>query len=244
MNMRFLIFGVIVLTAHITEAFSGFGSTIISVALGAQFYPVETLVAVLVPLNVLLSCYLVFRYREHMDASLLEKKIFPFMGSGFVIGMMLFHALHGVMLKKCFGVFILFISLREIMNAAKKNPLPPSSLSLASLPGIFSAGVLHGMYACGGPLLVYALSRLRMDRKIFRSTLSVVWLVLNVILTVSLFVTGNINGGTLHMSLFLFPTLPLGILIGEILHHRVRETGFRIFIFSILFAAGISLMLR
>lgn len=238
-------FTLIVLVAHITEAFSGFGSTILSIALGANFYPVETLVCALVPLNVPLSCYLVFRYHEHVDAPLLAKKIFPFMGSGFVVGMVLFHALHGDWLKKFFGIFILCVSAREILNGLKKNPdiTSASRLTPSACFGIFSAGVLHGLYASGGPLLVYALSRLQMDKKVFRSTLSAVWLALNVILTASLLFTGKINRDTLTMSAFLFPTLPLGIIIGEILHRRIRERTFRLFIFCILLIAGISLVL-
>ncbi len=246
MTATFIIFTLIVLVAHITEAFSGFGSTIISIALGAQYYSIETLVAVLVPLNVLLSCYLVFRYHEHVDAPLLVKKIFPLMGAGFFAGMVLLHVLQGILLKPLFGVFIVCVSAREILNGLKKNPehRPASRLSSYACAGIFCAGIMHGLYASGGPLLLYSLSRLQINKKVFRSTLSVVWLVFNAALVAAHVSTGKINREALTMSAFLFPTLPLGIIIGEFLHRRIRESSFRFFIFCIILIAGISLVLR
>lgn len=245
-GLYFLI--LVVFLANATEALSGFGSTILSIALGAQFYPVEFLIPVLLPLNILLSLYIVARYPEGIDRTMLIKKIFPFMGAGFVAGMMMFHTLQGGVLKNLFGVFILSVSIHGI-HAARKIKSP----SLLSAPcalrpfhhiGIFGAGILHGLYASGGPLLVYSLSRISLDKKSFRSTLSVVWLVLNVLLASSLYYTGKINRETLRMSALLFPTLPLGILTGELLHHRVNENSFRLFIFTVLFFAGISLFAR
>lgn len=249
MNLSFYFLVLIVFLAHATEALSGFGSAILSIALGAQFYPVEFLLPVLLPLNILLSLYIVARYPEGIDRTLIIKKIFPFMGAGFITGMMMFHLLQGGVLKKCFGAFILLVSLREILNARKPETFSvPNTESrnsnTASFAGIFGAGIMHGLYASGGPLLVYSLSRISLDKKSFRSTLSVVWLVLNVILAASFYYTGKMNHETLRMSALLFPTLPLGILTGELLHHRVNENSFRLFIFSILFFAGLSLLAR
>src|SRR5688572_30656932 len=77
---NFIILSLIILLANTTEAISGFGSTIISVTLGSNFYPINELLPVLVPLNVLLSFYIVFRYHDLIDYQVLFKKILPFMG--------------------------------------------------------------------------------------------------------------------------------------------------------------------
>jgi hypothetical protein len=42
------------------------------------------------------------------------------------------------------------------------------------------AGLVHGMYTTGGPLLVYALGREGLSKHVFRSTVTAVWLVFNV----------------------------------------------------------------
>ena len=62
MDLKFIYLSVIVLIANTVEAISGFGSTIISITLGSNFYPINTLLPVLVPLNLLLSFYIVFKY--------------------------------------------------------------------------------------------------------------------------------------------------------------------------------------
>jgi uncharacterized membrane protein YfcA len=239
----FIILAIIILLANTTEAISGFGSTIISITLGSNFYPINMLLPVLVPLNVLLSLYIVSRYHEHIQYQLLLKKILPFMGIGLVIGLMIFTILEGNTLKKIYGFLVIILSVRELYKISKKDlEKVPKKLSPAeSSVWLISSGIIHGIYASGGPLLVYALSSFSFPKTVFRSNLSVIWLILNTILTFTYLKTGKINSETFKLTLLLLPILPLGIITGELLHHRINETVFRTFIFSLLLLAGISL---
>ena len=53
-----VLLGLFVLLAYTTEAMTGFGSIVIALSLGALVLPLDTLMPVLVPLNLLLSGYL------------------------------------------------------------------------------------------------------------------------------------------------------------------------------------------
>jgi uncharacterized membrane protein YfcA len=44
--------------------------------------------------------------------------------------------------------------------------------------------------------------------------------------------------------LLLIPTVPLGILVGEWVHHRVDERSFKMVVLVLLIAAAISLIVR
>jgi uncharacterized membrane protein YfcA len=244
-DARLILLSIIVLIAHAAEAISGFGSTVISVTSGANFYPIDTLVPTLIPLNLLLSGYIVFRYHANIDRSLLLKRILPFMGIGLAVGLVIFNMARGPLLKIALGGFVLVVSLRELVRLLRKkegsHPRPKSMLLSTLL--MIGGGIIHGIYASGGPMLVYSISHLSLGKKAFRSTLSTVWLILNIVLAVSHIQTGKINLETIKISAVLFPTLPLGIVTGEWLHHRINERIFRIIVFSLLIVAGISLMM-
>jgi uncharacterized membrane protein YfcA len=236
----------IILLANTTEAISGFGSTIISVTLGSNFIPINELIPVLVPLNVLLSFYIVSRYHDLIEPTFLLKKILPFMGIGLVIGLLIFNVLQGNTLKKIYGVLVFILSVRELLKIRQQSEITiiKKLSATESTIWLLASGIIHGIYASGGPLLVYAMSSFSFTKAAFRSNLSVIWLILNSVLSVTYAQTGKINSETLKLSLMLLPVLPLGIFIGEILHHRINEKVFRTFIFSLLLLAGITLALK
>ena len=69
--MSLLALCLIVLGAFTTEAAIGFGSTVLTVALGAHLFPIDRLLAAFVPVNVGLSAWLVLRNRHAIDGPLL-----------------------------------------------------------------------------------------------------------------------------------------------------------------------------
>jgi uncharacterized membrane protein YfcA len=69
-----------------------------------------------------------------------------------------------------------------------------------------------------------------------------VWLTLNTLLVITYVSRGQITLNTLQSSLWLLPTLPAGIALGEWLHHKVNERQFRIGVFALLVLAGGALL--
>lgn len=56
--------------------------------------------------------------------------------------------------------------------------------------------------------------------------------------------SGRMNAASIKFSMMCIPSLLLGSLIGEFLHHRVDEKLFKIFIFMILTLSGLSIVIR
>ncbi len=241
---NFFILSAILLLSNTVEAISGFGSTIITVTLGSNFYNIAFILPVIVPLNIFLSLYIVLRYKVHIETELLIKKILPFMGLGLIGGLIIFNILKSDTLKKIYGLLVILLSIRELYNLlkkakAEKKPMPTWKSSI----WMVLSGIIHGIYASGGPLLVYSISSLQLSKQSFRVNLSVVWLILNLVLLTMYFQTGKITSETVKYSGMLLPVLPVGILFGELLHHRINERIFRIGVFSLLVIAGFSLIL-
>jgi uncharacterized membrane protein YfcA len=233
----------IILLAYTTEAFVGFGASIIAVTLGTHFYPIDHLVPVNVLLNVFVSGYIGIRHRRNVDWGLLLKRILPFMGIGLALGLEIYPHVNAAELKWLLGVFVIVFAGRELIlirrKSGSRSPMPQWRA------GIFQvlAGITHAFFSTGGPPLVYSLSRLALPKQVFRATLSIVWLTMSIFLIVAFTLNGRIDGTSMELFGLLFPTLPLGILIGEWLHGRANEYYFRLFIYVLLLASGLVLFL-
>ncbi len=238
----------LVFFGNMTEAIAGFGSTMFAVIIGAHFYPLHALIPALVPLNVLLSFYIMARNTRFIDHKKLWGRIFPLSMLGFPFGVYVFHSVQGDLLKTGFGLFVAALSLIELivlLHTKSNSAMEEKSLSPAQKLFFFiGGGVMQGAYAAGGPMIVYAASREVVDKRVFRSTLSALWLALNMILVANYILKGSANGGTFKMSATLLPALLAGIALGDWLHHRIPERAFRVFVYALLFAAGLALVLN
>lgn len=224
----------VVLVCFGVEAALGFGSTVLAVTLAAPFLPLELLLPTLVGLNLLVSSYITIRHRDGIDWRLLLTRILPLAGVGMPLGIFLFAIVPGVGLKLGFGAFVFLLSARELYLSRRPAGERRTLGALPMVGLLVLGGVIHGLYASGGPMIVYVASRLLDDKRRFRSTLSMLWLVLNVVLVASYALRGLIGSAVLSGQLALIPSLILGILGGEWLHRRVNERSFRRLVYGLL----------
>jgi len=244
MNRNFLWLAFIVLISYTTQAMSGFGSTILALTLSVHLYPIDVLLPVLVPLDMLVNLYIVARHHRQIKKTLLFRKILPAMGVGLVMGIIVFHLIQGTLLNKMFGFLVIILSVRELFRLLRNKIDHNVFSNMKSLSYIITAGLIHGIYASGGPMLIYALSKLNLPKAVFRSTLAAVWLIFSAILTVSYIISGIFTIGSLKYISLLLPLILTGILLGEWLHHRINECTFKIFVFVVLLFAGVSIIIN
>ena len=207
--------------------------------LGAFFLPIEEVLAIFVPVNVLLSAWLVARNHAAIDTTLLLRRVFPLMGAGMVAGLALFHLRDEGWIKGVFGLFVVALSALELSRGAA----PPAAPFVRTV-AVFAAGIVHGLFACGGPLLVWVTGRELPDKGRFRATLSAVWLVLGLVLVSNYAVAGTLTVTTLSRSAVLLPALAIALWAGEQVHHRIDPGTFRRAVFVLLLLAGGALAAR
>lgn len=238
MELSFALVGLIVFFAFFTQAATGFGGLIISLTLSALLYPIDLLLTWLVPLVLLLSAYLLIRYHDAIDWRLLLKVILPWMGGGMIVGQWLFYTLESDYLKPALGILVTVLALRELLRrqgSVNRTPLQPWALA---------AGVVHGIFASGGPLLVYGVNGQNLSKAAFRSSLTVVWVALAVVLCISYILSGKLTTDSLPQIGMLALVMPFSILLGELAHHRINEARFKQAINVILVFCGVALLLK
>ena len=244
--MSIALFLCVVFVAFLAEAVVGFGSTVLTVTLGAHLYPLGVLLPAFVPVNLALSAYLVARHHRAIDRRVLFGRVLPLVGLGMPIGLALSDLEDQSLLQAVFGALVVALACLELWRlrhpsvATEARPLPTA----VGAGVLVSGGVIHGIYGSGGPLIVYYAGRALTDKSRFRATLSALWLVLNSVLVCTYAFRGQLTQETLTLSALLVPALLFGVIVGERVHGRVPERPFRLSVFALLFFAGAVLTTR
>ena len=232
----------IVFVSFLVGTVAGFGNIIIALTLGSHLYSIEELLPVLVILSTMLTGYIVARYRSNVAWGVLAGQIMPLMIVGLGIGLTTFHSTEGALLRPSLGVLVVALSGRELCALrAADAPVRPLSVPTRT-GGLLSAGILHGIFATGGPVLVYLLGRTDMPKGTFRATLSCIWLALNGILLATYGATGRVDAEVVTRVTTLLPVLIVSVVLGEWGHHRIALRPFKIVVFAILMVAGATLL--
>lgn len=243
MTLDMLPLVLLVAVAYGVQTASGFGSGLILVTLGAHLMDLPTLLALILPLSILQTGWIAVRHRASVDTRVLTRRILPWMGSGLLLGYLISGRLADMaVLKQALGVLVVLLAGRELWRVQRDAP-PAVGTPVASIAAIFSAGIVHGVYATGGPLLIYGLGREDLDRARFRATVTVVWLVLNLALVTTFAVEGRYTTEVLTQLAVLSVGIPFGVVAGERVFAGVSERTFKLGIYGLLLLAGVPLML-
>lgn len=237
----------IVAFAFTVEVALGFGSTVVTVALGSLLLPIDEILPAFVPVNVAVSAILVARNSQFIAWRVLLREVLPFVALGFPIGIFVFSRLDEGRLKLAFGAFVVVLSAIELSRSRAANGARASTPVRKPVAVAFLAagGMVHGAFGTGGPMVVYVLGRtLGADKARFRATLSVLWLTLNSILVVTFALQGKITAQTGSASALFLLSLGAGFLAGEWAFRRVSPERFRTFVFVMLAAAGCLVVAR
>lgn len=244
----------ILFLGYVVQAAVGFGSTLIIVTLGSHVVPLTVLLPMLIPLDVAMTLSMVIQERAHIDRRALGRVILPLMGLGMALGMSLVPFGDWPALRQAFAVFVVGLSLVELGGMARAGGLRAAEPPL-SAPGdaprsrwrwvfLLAGGVAHGIFATGGPLVVAWAGKALPDKRVFRATLTALWLVTSFILLGRYALSGHLNAALIPGMAAGFVPMGLGMWVGNRLHHRVDPARFRLGVYVLLLGAGLALLLR
>lgn len=234
--------------AAFVQTVSGFGAMLVMVSLGAQVMPIQEVICVFLPIHLFQPAFIVLKDKAHVRKDVLTQCIIPWMMPGLLCGFGVSSLTQNNWFKRIFGVFVIVVALRSLLHVLggvvpAKSRGKHNASKRSSRHWVLAAGIMHGLYATGGPMLVYALSTLHLDRHALRSTLASVWLCMGLML-VSLFVwRGSVTLSTLTLSVGLLPLLACGVVFGQWVHARISERLCSMCLFSLLALAGVALIL-
>lgn len=227
--------------AHTVETTTGFGGTVIALALGVHLVPIRTLIIALMMIGWLQAAWILSRDFRHVETSLLIRGIVPCAAIGGGAGFLLRSSLESSSLKAVLGIFVVIVASLELYRLARTAPSRP----LAKWPGrliVAAGGLFHGLFASGGPAIVYFSARMIDDKRRFRATLASLWLILNTSLLAAAAIGGEMERGAFTLAAAALPGLVVGIVAGEILHARVPARAFRATVNCLLLLTGVTLL--
>lgn len=244
MPLESVLLALVVVLAVAVEASLGFGSTVITVALASLWMPLGDIIPAMLPVNLVLSGYLVVRYRRHIAWRFLGTRVLPFMGLGLPVGFWLYAHYAGSGLKTGLGSFIVVLAAFELRKLRRPQLAAAAPGRLAERLALVGAGIAHGAFASGGPLAVWVGGRVLEDKAVFRASLSLLWLVLNLVLIGAFLQQGQLGLSSLRTSALIAPSLALGVVVGEWAHSRIALRPFRVGVYVTLLLVGALLVAK
>ncbi len=229
----------IALIAFGTEGAIGFGGTVIAACLGAQLIPLDELLPAFVPLNLAMSAWLLTSGRDAIAWRVLLRTIAVPVAIGAVGGLALFHVPAKTLLAAIFGAFVALLAIVQLVRPAAQ-PLPRMWQRVFLVLG----GVAHGLFGTGGPMIVYVARRELPDKRVFRATLAVLWLVLNIALLVNFLALGLYGRHTFEIGGVVGLALIPGLWLGQRIHNALDGARFERVVWTLLLVAGLALAIR
>lgn len=238
-----LLFYIVVLIANIFQGITGFAGTVL--AMPASLFLVGYGVAkpILNVFGFFSGIYVFAGNRQHIDTKIL-KKILVIMGIGVVGGIVIKSLvdIHARWLYILLGIFVCAVSCAGLFGRKNTESSPKNSGLDNAL--LLVAGVIHGIFVCGGPLVITYLTKRLPDKTKFRATISTVWIVFNGIIMISDMLAGAFTGTVLLELCIATPFLLAGMYIGSRLVQKMDQSFFMKLTYVLLLLSGISLLIK
>lgn len=239
-----VLFYVIVLLTNIVQCITGFAGTVLAMPFSIMLVGYETAKPILNILGIVVSSVIVFsNYKKINKKEFL--KITAVMAvcifADYFIGKQFLK--YESVLYKTLGVTVIIFALINALKFYSKKEEKEMPKILMNIILVLS-GLVHGIFVCGGPLLVtYASAKLK-DKDEFRSTLSAVWVILNTMIMSEDISSGYFNKEVLTMLLISVVILIAAMKIGNVLCKKMSKNVFLQITYVLMFISGVSLLIK
>lgn len=248
--MNDILFYIVILATNVIQGITGFAGTILAMPFGLMLVGYDVAKPVLNVLGLAAGLYVLVTHGKHVDRKEFTK-IIAVMAVGILAGIFLKSLFSGkeTLLYKLLGILIIGMAVQgdlRMRNPAevpeRKESSPGRRLKSGFL--LAGAGVVHGMFVCGGPLLIGYLSSVIKDKVSFRATISTVWVVLNTIILVDDIRLGLWTPELVRIQLTALPFLAAGMVIGAKLYQTMSQQVFMKLTYVLLLISGVSLFMK
>ena len=226
--MNTVLFYIIIFLTNVIQGITGFAGTILAMPPSLILVGYDVAKPILNVLGILAGVYVFVTQWKHVDWKQL-KKVVIVMAIGIFGGFFLKNALAGydAVLYKFLGIFVIFLAIHgfySIYGQRQRDTKEKSSWKSMLL--LIGAGIVHGMFVSGGPLLIGYLSNEIKEKTSFRATISTVWIILNSMILVQDICAGMWNAGLVMTQCISIPFLIAGMAAGSVLVKRMSQEIF------------------
>lgn len=251
---REILFFVVILLTNIIQCITGFAGTVLAMPFSLMLVgygvakPVLNVLGIVASVGVVGTNYKSINIKELLK--IVAIMLIGMLGGIFLNGNL---SLNEQVLYKILGAVVLFfVALGCYTTFAKgktkNNKTDKNSSNLfKNILGyviLISAGLVHGMFVCGGPLLIIYASEHLKDRDEFRATLSSVWIVLNSIIMFSDIKSGYFNSKLFVIIAISVVILFLALFVGNYIAKKMNYKVFMIITYILMAISGLSLLVK
>ena len=238
LSLKFVIFAAAIFVSNIVQALTGFAGVMLSIPPSMLLFGPDMAIAVINALCWGVSVVLAWRNRRYLNLKCVLT-IVGFMLAGMAIGVKLYSLVSPQIIGPVYGGIIVAAALKNLLVKPSEKPMS-HWLSAVILIG---AGIIHGMFASGGALLVVYLAATYHNKYTFRANVAAVWSCLNLVLMFKDFEKGMFNAQAFHLMLIAIIPLLLAVYIGNKIHSRINQRMFNYSTYGLLLLSGAMILL-
>lgn len=222
--------------ANVIQGITGFAGAVLAMPSCALLLGVDDARGTLDIIALLSGAFMSIWFRKDIAWRELGK-ILLLVSPGIAVGIWAFNVVPGDSLLVYYGGVVAAVGLWYLLG--QRDIRIPKPIMLAIL---FLGGLMQGMFVSGGPLIViYAVTILR-DKKSFRATLSMVWLILNTVVLCQALIAGKVTPGVIDYTLIGLVPLIAATIIGGLLQKRLDQNVFMKLTYVLLIISGAMLV--
>ena len=240
---KLLLAGAVVFVSFTIEEITGFGSTVIALPFVSMLLGLKAGIPYLCTLSMLLSIHIVLRSRKSVVWR--EYRFIALhVALGLPVGIFLFNRLSVPALELLLACVMIAVGAsgfsRTWRNGSDQTVPPEKGRGVLMRLLLFFGGIVHGAFGTGGPFVVIYASRALPEKGLFRVTLTLLWLTMNLVRIADWTLRGTVWNARMGQSfLVALPFVFAGIFLGDFLHRKVDERLFRLCVYGLLCLAGI-----
>ena len=253
-----ILFYIVILLTNIIHGITGFAGTILAMPPGLMLVGYDIAKPVLNVLAIFSGIYVfVGNYKRVCWKELLKIVIIMALG---IFGAVFIRGLFvgkEQLLYRLLGIFVILLAVQGFWKLVQKpaphsadaepqppTPAAPGQASPRTCALLVLAGIIHGLFVSGGPLLIGYMTKRIPDKVAFRATISTVWIFLNTLILLEDVQAGLWVPSTIRILLFSTPFLLAGMYIGSKLYARMSQLVFMKLTYILLFISGLSLLVK
>ena len=248
--MTYIVFYVLITLCNIIHGITGFAGTVLAMPFSIMLVGYATAKPVLNWLGLVAGIYVFVGSYKHVNWKEL-KKIVVVMAAGILCGSFLKGFFLGTSREKvmyiALGLFIIALSVNGLIKVFRPKKEEKAPATSSALPNVLlaSAGLVHGIFVSGGPLLIgYLTSRGVTDKVSFRATISTCWVFLNGLILATELVGGDWSMELATTALIATPFMLVGMYVGGKLCAKMSQQLFLKLTYALLLISGFSLLIK
>lgn len=229
----------IILGAYFIRGITGFGSGLLSVPLLALIIPLQTVVPLILVLD--LSASLLMTRNARADVKWQE--IIPLLPSsliGIVIGVSLLVSLPREPLLTGLALFVILFGLRYLLNIHGDRLVS----KIWSIPTGLIGGLIGALFGTGGPPYVIYLAHRISEKSQLRATFSGLFMLDGSIRVITFIIMGLLGISLLPLIILSAPVMMLALYLGSRIHVGISNRQMLMLVGTLLLISGGSLLVK